>query len=175
MAPTELRFGHSPAQGSRTGTVGRPHRPNIKFAWELNQVSSHAFQRQNAMEETMCDYSLETYRSRPAQLGERYETHRFPSFSIGFIAPGDPSTAVCMACDTKLRLEGIPEKVQRAYFVTRNEEVTFTRLEDGPHHDGVRFGNGAEVTLQQLGTGVQGWVYDALSSPLAVRETAEAF
>ena len=40
--------------------------------------------------------------------------------------------------------------------MTRNEDVTFTRLEDGPHHDGVRFGNGAEVTLQQLGTGVQG-------------------
>jgi hypothetical protein len=33
---------------------------------------------------------------------------------------------------------------------------------------------GAEVTLQQLGTGVQGWVYDALSSPLAVREILEA-
>jgi hypothetical protein len=146
---------------------------NIKFVRGLNQVSFHAFQRQNAMEETMCDYSLETYRSRPAQLGEKYETHRFPSFSIGFIAPCDPSTAVCMACDTKLRLEGIPEKLQKAYFVTRNEDVTFTRLEDGPHHDGVRFGNGAEVTLQQLGTGVQGWVYDALSAPLEVRETAE--
>jgi hypothetical protein len=60
---------------------------------------------QNAMEETMCDYSLEFYRSRPAQLGERYETQQFPSRSIGFIAPGDPSTAVRMACDTKLRLE----------------------------------------------------------------------
>ena len=53
----------------------------------------------------MCDYSLEAYRSRPARLGERYETHRFESHSIGFIAPGDPSTAVCMAYDTKLRLE----------------------------------------------------------------------
>ena len=62
----------------------------------------------------MCDYSLEVYRSRPAQLGERYETHEFGSLSIGFIAPGDPSIAVCMACDTTLRLEGIPEWVQRA-------------------------------------------------------------
>jgi hypothetical protein len=126
------------------------------------------------MEEIMCDYSLETYRSRPAQLGEKYETHQFPSFSIGFIAPGDSSTAVCMACDTKLRLEGIPYKIQRAYFVTPNEDVTFTRLEDGPNHDGVRFGNGAEVTLQQLGPGVKGWVCDALSSPFSVPETAEA-
>jgi hypothetical protein len=35
----------------------------------------------------MCEYSLEHYRSRPAQLGEKYETHQFESRSIGFIAP----------------------------------------------------------------------------------------
>jgi hypothetical protein len=126
------------------------------------------------MEETMCDYSLESYRSRPAQVGEKYETQRFPSFSIGFIAPGDPSTAVCMACDTKLRLEGIPEKVQRVQGVSANEDVTFTRLDNGPHHDAVRFANGAEVTLQELGPGVKGYVYDALSSPFSMPKTAEA-
>ena len=121
----------------------------------------------------MCDYSLETYRSRPAQLGERYETHQFPSFSIGFIAPGDPSTAVCMACDTKLSLEGIPEVVQRSLCVSANEEVTFTRLEGGPHHDGVRFANGAEVALQKLGAGVGYINSDALLSPLWKAESAE--
>ena len=42
----------------------------------------------------MCDFSLELYRSRPARVGERYETHRFPSSTVGFIAPGDCSTAV---------------------------------------------------------------------------------
>jgi hypothetical protein len=126
------------------------------------------------MEETMCDYSLETYRSRPAQLGERYETHQFQSYSIGFIAPGDPLTAICMACDMKLRLEGIPERVQRAKAVSANEDVTFTRLEKGFHHDGVRFTNGAEATLQELGPGVKGYLYNALLSPVLMPETAEA-
>jgi hypothetical protein len=112
------------------------------------------------MEENMCDYSLEMYRSRPAQLGEKYETHQFQSRSIGFIAPGDPSTAVCMAYDMKLRLEGIPERVQRAKSVSANEDVTFTRLEKSLHHDGVRFANGAEVTLQDLGPGVGGYLCD---------------
>ena len=98
----------------------------------------------------MCDYSLEVYRSRPAQLGERYETHEFGSLSIGFIAPGNTSIAVCMACDTTLRLEGIPQRVQRDAGVSANEDVTFTRLEKDNHHDGVRFANGAEVTLQRL-------------------------
>jgi hypothetical protein len=126
------------------------------------------------MEETMCDYSLETYRSRPAQLGERYETHQFQSYSIGFIAPGDPSTAICMACDMKLRLEGIPERVQRAKAVSANEDVTFIHLERGFHHDGVRFANGAEATLQALGCGVKGYLYDAMLSPVWMPETAEA-
>jgi hypothetical protein len=126
------------------------------------------------MEETMCDYSLETYRSRPAQLGERYETHQFQSYSIGFIAPGDPSTAICMACDMKLRLEGIPERVQRAKAVSANEDVTFIHLDKGFHHDGVRFANGAEATLQALGCGVKGYLYDAMLSPVWMPETAEA-
>jgi len=114
----------------------------------------------------MCDYSLEAYRSRPAQLGERYETHLFESYSIGFVALGDPSTAVCMECDMKLRLEGIPERVQRAKHVSANEDVTFTRVEKGFHHDGVRFGNGAQVTHQELGPGVKGYLYDSLSSAI---------
>jgi hypothetical protein len=126
------------------------------------------------MEESMCDYSLEHYRSRPAQLGEKYETHQFQSRSIGFIAPGDPSTAVCMACDMKLRLEGIPGTVQRLHGVSAVENVTFTRLDSGRHHDGVRFANGAEVALQELGAGVKGYVYDALSSLVWKDEAIEA-
>lgn len=122
----------------------------------------------------MCDYSLEAYRSRPAQLGERYETHQFPSYSIGFIAPGDASTAVCMAYDTKLRLEGISEIVRKRLGVSAKEDVTFTRLEAGPHHDGVRFANGAEATLQALGSGVQAYLTDSLLSPVRKTETVEA-
>jgi hypothetical protein len=60
----------------------------------------------------MCDYSLEMYRSRPVRAHERYATHRFPSGSVGFIAPGDPSTAICMACDTTLQLAVVPPHLQ---------------------------------------------------------------
>lgn len=113
----------------------------------------------------MCDYSLETYRSRPAQVIERYETHRFSSGTVGFAAPGDPSTAICMACDMRLKLEGIPKTVQTTYGVSADEEVTFIRLETGQHHDGVRFANGAEVSLQTLGAGVKACLTDALQTP----------
>lgn len=122
----------------------------------------------------MCDYSLEAYRSRPAKAGEEYQTHRFPSGSIGFVAPGDSSTAVCMACDTKLKLEDIPAEVQATYGVKASEEVIFTRVEPGPYHDGVLFANGVQISLQRLGPGVKGWVVDALTSPVWEPEPALA-
>ena len=122
----------------------------------------------------MCDYSLEAYRSQPAQEGISYETHRFPSHSIGFVDPRNVSTAVCMACDMRLKLEGIPRQVQSAYGVTADEVVTFVNLETGPYRDGVRFAEGAEITLRQLGPGVKARVIDALKTPHKLRETADA-
>ena len=122
----------------------------------------------------MCDYSLEAYRSQPAQEGVGYETHRFSSHSIGFVAPTDVVTAVCMACGMQLKLEGIPEDVQRTVGVTANEFVTFARLETGTYRDGVRFANGAEITLQRLGSGVKAIVIDALKNTRKVLETVDA-
>jgi hypothetical protein len=73
----------------------------------------------------------------------------------------------------KLRLEGIPEVIRRSLCVSANEDVTFTRLEGGPHHDGVQFANGREVALQKRGPGVKGYIYNALSLPLWQVESAE--
>jgi hypothetical protein len=118
----------------------------------------------------MCDYSLEAYRSRPAREGEPYMTHRFPSGAVGFIAPGDSATAICMAYDTKLTLEGIPSTVQSAAGVQASEPVTFSRLENQLFQDGVRFENGTLISLQQLGVGVRACVVDALLAPIRQRE-----
>jgi hypothetical protein len=102
----------------------------------------------------MCDYSLEMYASRPARESEKYVTTRFPSGSIGLAAPGDCSTAVCVLYDTKLDLEGISSDLQTRLGVQAREQVVFARLEHGAYRDGVRFGNGKEISLQLLGSGV---------------------
>ena len=104
----------------------------------------------------MCDYSLEAYRSRPAHKGERYVTNRFESGSIGLTAAGDRSTAVCVAPDMQLRLQGLPKEVQDRFDVGPEEDVSFVRLdrESNWYQDGVRFDNGAEVLLQDLGRGI---------------------
>ena len=102
----------------------------------------------------MCDYSLELYRTRPAAKGERYVLDRFPSGSMGFTTTPGCGTAVCIAADTRLRLEGIAESVQQAYGIGATEEATMTRIDPGPYRDALRFANGQVVLLQRLNTGI---------------------
>lgn len=102
----------------------------------------------------MCDYSLEAYRTRPAREGERYVTTRFGSGSIGLAAPGDATTPVCVACDTALRLEGIPAELQERYGLQAAEDAVFVHLDRGAWRDGVSFRNGVTVSLQLLAVGI---------------------
>jgi len=114
----------------------------------------------------MCDYSLELYRRRPAQSGERYELTRFPSGSKGFASPGDCTTAVCMPYETRLRLSGIPGDLQQCLEVHETEEVTFVELDAGAYRDGVEFENGMVVSLQKLATGISASITEPLERPL---------
>ena len=102
----------------------------------------------------MCDYSLEVYGSRPAREGERYVTTRFPSGTIGLASPSQASTAVCLSCDTALQIDGIPAGLRKEFGLKAHEEAVFIRLDTGSYRDGVRFGNGVEVSLQKFPPGV---------------------
>lgn len=119
----------------------------------------------------MCDYSLEAYRSRPARVGEEYVSHRFWSGSVGFVSPGDTQTAVCMACDTRLALSNVPQHIQELTGASERSEATFVHVAAGPYRDGVRFDNGREISLQQLGPGVKAWIADDVVRPEPKRET----
>jgi hypothetical protein len=108
----------------------------------------------NSEEVVMCDYSLEVYGSRPAREGERYVTTRFPSGTIGLAVPGHPGTAICLACDTQLVIDGIPDDLRRSHGLRAEEQAVFVRLDTGSYRDGVRFTNGAEVSLQRFQPGI---------------------
>lgn len=106
----------------------------------------------------MCDYSLEMYGSRPAREGELYVTTRFPSGSIGFAAPGDPRTPVCVQCDTKVILTDIPPAMQALYRIGSEAETIFAQRETGLYRDGLRLADGAFVSLQDLAPGIGAYV-----------------
>jgi hypothetical protein len=103
----------------------------------------------------MCDYSLEHYQSRNAETNETYTSHRFPSGSVGFIDKKDPTVAVCMACDMRLKLEKLPPNIQTKCGVGATDIATFTQLSGGLYRDGVRFSTGKTALLQELGPGVE--------------------
>ena len=104
----------------------------------------------------MCDYSLEFYRSRQAVYDEHYTLHRFGSGTLGFIAEGDCTTAICMPAGVRLRLDGLGKRLQRSLRVGATEEVIMIRhpFRSHTHRDGVRFANGREVMLQDLNAGL---------------------
>lgn len=122
----------------------------------------------------MCDYSLEMYASRPARVGEQYETTRFASGSIGLTVPGDATCAICVQYDTPLVLEKLPVHA-RGENGPERAEVVFARVEGGAYHDAVAFPDGRILSLQQLGTGVSVQVRELLEwKAPAQRETAGA-
>lgn len=98
----------------------------------------------------MCDYSLESYKHRPAAVGERVQLNKFPSGSSGFADPQDPNTAVCVLPGNKLELEGISRQVQKSHAVGPSETVIMIRKEGSTYHDAVRFRNGKELFLGEL-------------------------
>jgi hypothetical protein len=114
----------------------------------------------------MCDYSLEMYRSRPAQKGEEYISNRFPTGTVGFVCPGDQSVAICMECDMKLELSHIPPAVQEQAKVGESANATFARIDEALHRDAVRFDNGKVLSLQVLGPGVAARLLS--SEPVAI-------
>ena len=119
----------------------------------------------------MCDYSIEIYGSRPAQEGERYETHRFPSGAVGFVSPGDKSKAICFQCDTRVRLIDIPQEMQEKLGIGSEIAVVFAQRDVPPglsptfyYRDGVRLEDGRFVLLQDFPAGVGAYVEELLEN-----------
>ena len=54
----------------------------------------------------MCDFSLQSVRSRPAKVGDKLVTRDFGTGTRGFAAADDPELAVCVMPGTELAFAG---------------------------------------------------------------------
>ena len=54
----------------------------------------------------MCDFSLQSVRSRPAKVGDKLVTCDFGTGTRGFAAADDPELAVCVMPGTELAFAG---------------------------------------------------------------------
>ena len=135
----------------------------------------------------MCDYSLHAVSSRPAKVGDRLVTSRFPqTLTRGFAAEGEPKVAVCLRPGTEIAFESeaqvettplrklwhllfgseqSPTGRKVARFRQVNTEIRAT------HHDAVEFPGGEVVLLTQLAAGQRASV---LQLPIEGTQTAKA-
>ena len=67
----------------------------------------------------MCDYSLESVRSRPAKVGDKFTTRDFGTCTRGFAAAEDAEVAVCVLPGTELAFSSTVKVAFRFSFVSR--------------------------------------------------------
>ncbi len=125
----------------------------------------------------MCDFSLQSVRSRPAKVGDKLVTRDFRTGTIGFAAADDLGLAVCVMPGTELAFAGEvasaglllgwkPKTInhQTAIFRQVNKD-TFAA-----HHDALEFPDGQTVLLTQLCAGQAATVLQLPAKPATAVE-----
>ena len=124
----------------------------------------------------MCDYSLHLVASRPAKVGDKLVSTRFPqTITRGFASVGEPNVAICLLPGTELAFE---KEVQcETAFVFRSKfgdtVAMFREINKGQsnvHHDALEFPDGKIVLLTHLCEGQHATV---LQMPARQRVTVD--
>lgn len=107
----------------------------------------------------MCDYSLHAVASRPAKVGERLVSTRFPNtVTRGFAALGAPDTAICLLPGTELAFDKNVE-YERGLFSSRKTGGASARFRQinleqaNCHHDALELPDGQIVLVTELRIG----------------------
>lgn len=114
----------------------------------------------------MCDYSLHSVSSRPANVGDTLITSNFRNtLTRGFSASGEPDTAICLLPGTELGFEQDVERhhfwIQTLFFSEKKWRIPYRVARfrqinvDNPntHHDAIEFPDGRVVLLTRLRAG----------------------
>ena len=122
---------------------------------------------------SMCDYSLHLVASRPAKVGEKLVSTRFPNTSTrGFASVDERNVAVCLLPGTELAFEQevqcetafvLRSKCQLGYMVAQFRQVN--KGQSDVHHDALEFPDGQIVLLTYLCEGQHAIVLQLPASP----------
>ena len=121
----------------------------------------------------MCDFSLQSTRSRPAKVGDKLTTHNFGTGTRGFSAPEDPNTAVCLLPGTELAFSKQVVVPTTGLFssgeLTIGQTVAVFRQinkeQPRAHHDALEFPDGRIVLLTMLCDGQEATVLQLPAQP----------
>ncbi len=125
----------------------------------------------------MCDYSLQTIRSRPAKVGDKLTTRDFGTCTRGFAAAEDRRVAVCVLPGTELAFSSVVTKTTPRLFASVEKLGYATAIfrqvnktEPMTHHDALEFPNGRIVLLTKLSEGQEATVLQLPAQPTTVAE-----
>jgi hypothetical protein len=126
----------------------------------------------------MCDYSLQTVRSRPAEVGETLKTQHFNTGTIGFAAPEDANTAVCVLPGTELAFAKAVRCRPRGLLVWKARTLNHTtaifrqvnKQNPRTHHDALEFPDGQMTLLTNVFAGQEATVLQLPAQPVTAAE-----
>lgn len=130
----------------------------------------------------MCDYSLHNVASRPAKVGDKLVSTRFPnSITGGFASIDDPHVAVCLLPGTELAFEeNVAHEREYGLIFPRSEVVIsgqnvarFRQVnlnQPHAHHDALEFPDGQIVLVTVLREGQRATVIQMPAQPQAEHE-----
>jgi hypothetical protein len=109
----------------------------------------------------MCDFSLQSVRSRPAKVGDKLVTRDFGTGTRGFAAIDDLTMAVCLLPGTELTFAGVvaclpPSLLDWKMETIKYPTAIFRRVNNDraiAHHDALEFPDGRIVLLTLLREG----------------------
>jgi hypothetical protein len=128
----------------------------------------------------MCDYSLESVRSRPAKVGDKLITHDFGTRTRGFSAQEDKYVAVCVLPGTELSFADEVRHMGMWPWSKKiiNHKTAIFRLinQNNPaaHHDALEFPNGQIVLLTFLKPGQEATVLQLPATAVDAKATQRA-
>jgi hypothetical protein len=129
---------------------------------------------------SMCDYSLEHVKSRPAKVGDKLTTRDFGWATRGFAASEDENVAVCVLPGTELSFASEVKCVRRTFAwrngVISHKTAIFRRVNQEykwTNHDALEFPDGEIVLLTFLREGQQATVLQLPASEKQPASSAE--
>ena len=126
----------------------------------------------------MCDFSLQSVRSRPAKVGDKLVTRDFGTGTRGFAAADDLGLAVCVMPGTELAFNGEVARLSTGLFgwgtKTINHQTAIFRQVNkdkaAAHHDALEFPDGQTVLLTLLCQGQTATVLQLPARPATAVE-----
>ena len=126
----------------------------------------------------MCDFSLQSVRSRPAKVGDKLVTRDFGTGTRGFAAADDLGLAVCVMPGTELAFAGevacLPTGLlwRKTRTIAHGTAIFRQVNKDRPaaHHDALEFPDGQTVLLTLLCQGQTATVLQLPARPATADE-----